>query len=164
MKGTGLGLTSMNERLRLVGGELSIQSGLNKGIRVHARVPIAQQRTPQVGSKGTCKDFGGLSVSRCARRPFLGLFRTVKDECTRVAHPRPPLSGLLWDSGHVGPDKVFFSPDRKSFLPHRFSTTLLELDGSSQRNCWHLSKMTAAAIVLRNSIDRLAINKERHGS
>ncbi len=40
MKGTGLGLTSMRERLRLVGGELSINSQPERGTTIHARVPI----------------------------------------------------------------------------------------------------------------------------
>ena len=37
-KGTGLGLTSMQERLRLVGGELSISSQPKRGTTIHARV------------------------------------------------------------------------------------------------------------------------------
>jgi signal transduction histidine kinase len=41
MKGTGLGLTSMNERLKLVNGELTITSQPNRGTTVHARVPVA---------------------------------------------------------------------------------------------------------------------------
>ena len=40
MKSTGLGLTSMQERLRLVGGELSINSQPKRGTTIHARVPI----------------------------------------------------------------------------------------------------------------------------
>jgi signal transduction histidine kinase len=40
MKGTGLGLTSMRERLRLVGGELSINSQPKGGTTIHARVPL----------------------------------------------------------------------------------------------------------------------------
>jgi signal transduction histidine kinase len=40
MKSTGLGLTSMQERLRLVGGELSINSQPKRGTTVHARVPF----------------------------------------------------------------------------------------------------------------------------
>jgi len=40
MKGTGLGLTSMRERLRLVGGELSINSQPKGGTTIHARVPF----------------------------------------------------------------------------------------------------------------------------
>ena len=39
MKSTGLGLTSMQERLRLVHGELSIKSKPKGGTTIHARVP-----------------------------------------------------------------------------------------------------------------------------
>jgi signal transduction histidine kinase len=37
----GLGLTSMKERLKLVHGDLSIESKLNHGTAIRARVPIA---------------------------------------------------------------------------------------------------------------------------
>ena len=40
MKSTGLGLTSMQERLRLVGGELSINSQPKRGTTIHARVRL----------------------------------------------------------------------------------------------------------------------------
>jgi signal transduction histidine kinase len=40
MKSTGLGLTSMQERLRLVHGELSITSQPKGGTTIHARVPF----------------------------------------------------------------------------------------------------------------------------
>ena len=40
MKGAGLGLTSMQERLRLVHGELSINSHPKGGTTIHARVPF----------------------------------------------------------------------------------------------------------------------------
>jgi len=40
MKSAGLGLTSMQERLRLVGGELSINSQPKRGTAIHARVPF----------------------------------------------------------------------------------------------------------------------------
>jgi PAS domain S-box-containing protein len=40
MKSTGLGLTSMRERLRLVGGELSIDSQPKLGTTIHARVRL----------------------------------------------------------------------------------------------------------------------------
>ncbi len=40
MKGTGLGLTSMQERLRLVRGEISINSHPKGGTTIHARVPF----------------------------------------------------------------------------------------------------------------------------
>src|SRR5579872_2820221 len=39
--GHGLGLTSMKERLRLVGGQLSIDSNPNQGTTVTARVPLS---------------------------------------------------------------------------------------------------------------------------
>jgi PAS domain S-box-containing protein len=40
MKSTGLGLTSMQERLRLVHGELSIKSQPKGGTTIHARIPF----------------------------------------------------------------------------------------------------------------------------
>ena len=40
MKSTGLGLTSMQERLRLVQGELSIKSQPRGGTTIHARIPF----------------------------------------------------------------------------------------------------------------------------
>ncbi len=40
MKSTGLGLTSMQERLRLVHGELSIKSQPKGGTLIHARIPF----------------------------------------------------------------------------------------------------------------------------
>jgi signal transduction histidine kinase len=44
MKSTGLGLTSMQERLRLVHGELSIKSQPGVGTTIHARVPLGSGR------------------------------------------------------------------------------------------------------------------------
>jgi signal transduction histidine kinase len=41
MNGHGLGLTSMRERLKLVGGQLSIESKLVGGTTIHARVPLS---------------------------------------------------------------------------------------------------------------------------
>lgn len=46
-KGHGLGITSMRERLKLVEGELSIESQLHVGTSVHARVPVSPTPTPQ---------------------------------------------------------------------------------------------------------------------
>jgi signal transduction histidine kinase len=37
----GLGLISMRERLRLVGGHLSIESKPSRGTRIRARVPLS---------------------------------------------------------------------------------------------------------------------------
>jgi PAS domain S-box-containing protein len=39
-KGVGIGLTSMKERLKLMNGTLSIDSGLGRGTTIHARVPL----------------------------------------------------------------------------------------------------------------------------
>jgi signal transduction histidine kinase len=44
MKSTGLGLTSMQERLRLVHGELSIKSQPGGGTTIHAHVPLGSGR------------------------------------------------------------------------------------------------------------------------
>ncbi|PYT86358.1 MAG: hypothetical protein DMG36_26400 [Acidobacteria bacterium] len=44
MKSTGLGLTSMQERLRLVGGALSIESQPQRGTTIYARVPFTSSR------------------------------------------------------------------------------------------------------------------------
>ena len=43
MKGRGLGLISMKERLRLVGGDFSIRSRSKEGTTIHVRVPRTQQ-------------------------------------------------------------------------------------------------------------------------
>jgi signal transduction histidine kinase len=43
MLGTGIGLLSMQERLRLVNGELSIDSQPQRGTRIHASVPLSSQ-------------------------------------------------------------------------------------------------------------------------
>jgi signal transduction histidine kinase len=41
MKGRGLGLTSISERLKLVNGDLSIDSQPQRGATIRARVPLA---------------------------------------------------------------------------------------------------------------------------
>jgi PAS domain S-box-containing protein len=43
LKGRGLGLISMRERLKLVGGELSIDSEPHQGTTIQARVPLTQK-------------------------------------------------------------------------------------------------------------------------
>jgi PAS domain S-box-containing protein len=40
----GIGLTSMKERLRLVGGRLSIESEPSRGTRIRAQIPLAKSR------------------------------------------------------------------------------------------------------------------------
>jgi signal transduction histidine kinase len=44
MKGRGLGLTGMKERLKLVNGHLSIDSQRQAGARIHARVPLGLRK------------------------------------------------------------------------------------------------------------------------
>ena len=51
MKGYGLGLANMQERLRLVDGKLSIQSKPYRGTTIHAQVPIARRLT-STGTEG----------------------------------------------------------------------------------------------------------------
>lgn len=41
LKGSGLGLTSMKERLRLVSGELLLETQLDRGTTIRARVPLS---------------------------------------------------------------------------------------------------------------------------
>jgi signal transduction histidine kinase len=43
IKGRGLGLTSMKERLKLVYGELSIESQLRAGTTIHVHVPVSPE-------------------------------------------------------------------------------------------------------------------------
>ena len=48
--GSGLGLLSMRERLKLVNGEVSIDSEPGRGTVIHARVPLHfEKKAPQVG-------------------------------------------------------------------------------------------------------------------
>jgi signal transduction histidine kinase len=51
--GRSLGLLSMVERARLVGGTLRISSKPGKGTRVVARLPLSQKRPPAVRGSGT---------------------------------------------------------------------------------------------------------------
>ena len=53
-KGEGLGLVSMRERLRPIGGHLSIESEVSHGTRIRARVPVS--------------DAAGLPISDAKRR------------------------------------------------------------------------------------------------
>jgi signal transduction histidine kinase len=46
MPGRGLGLTSMNERLKIVGGHLSIRSQLGRGTTIHAVAPLCLRTDP----------------------------------------------------------------------------------------------------------------------
>src|SRR6185295_16662062 len=45
----GLGLASMRERLRLIGGELAIRSGAGQGTTIDARVPLTNPRDRSAG-------------------------------------------------------------------------------------------------------------------
>jgi len=46
MRGPGLGLTSMKERLKVVGGQLSIHSQRGKGTTIHAAAPLPVPTKP----------------------------------------------------------------------------------------------------------------------
>ena len=47
MRGPGLGLTSMKERLKVVGGQLSIHSQRGRGTTIHAVAPLRSRRSLQ---------------------------------------------------------------------------------------------------------------------
>jgi signal transduction histidine kinase len=47
MRGPGLGLTSMKERLKVVGGKLSIHSRRGLGTTIHAVAPLHVPRNRQ---------------------------------------------------------------------------------------------------------------------
>jgi signal transduction histidine kinase len=46
MRGPGLGLTSMKERLKVVGGQLSIHSQRGLGTTIHAVAPLRVPTKP----------------------------------------------------------------------------------------------------------------------
>jgi signal transduction histidine kinase len=52
MKGRGLGLTSMNERLKLVDGQISIDSELQHGTTIQARVPLPPKMKSAAAATG----------------------------------------------------------------------------------------------------------------
>jgi signal transduction histidine kinase len=54
MQRSGLGLTSMRERLKLVNGEFSIESQTQLGTKIHASVPFSSgsNARAQLGKKG----------------------------------------------------------------------------------------------------------------
>jgi PAS domain S-box-containing protein len=54
--GGGLGLKSMRERLKLVQGELSIESQPGKGTTIHARVPVTPKMIALVAAGGSYSD------------------------------------------------------------------------------------------------------------
>src|SRR6185437_11216100 len=51
-KSSGLGLTSMRERLKLVDGELSIVSVVNEGTTIHASVPLSRPQQHKLLAAG----------------------------------------------------------------------------------------------------------------
>lgn len=49
--GSGLGLTSMRERLKLVNGEFSIDSQALRGTKIHASAPLSSERNARVAAR-----------------------------------------------------------------------------------------------------------------
>ena len=62
---TGLGLVSMAERVRSVGGALSVQSEVNRGTRIEASVPLP----PHAPAKSKTLTMGGRSGISTPRQP-----------------------------------------------------------------------------------------------
>jgi len=52
MRGRGLGITSMRERLKLVDGQLSIDSKPQQGTTIHARAPLGTKK--RAASQSSC--------------------------------------------------------------------------------------------------------------
>jgi signal transduction histidine kinase len=49
---TGLGLVSITERAKIVGGTVSIEAGVNQGTRVHATIPLTGRlKTADAGAR-----------------------------------------------------------------------------------------------------------------
>ena len=74
MKSTGLGLTSMQERLmRLVGGELLLNSKPKYGTTIHARVPFQCGKQFHACSRVKIDPFsiGGIMLRRIRQRSAL---------------------------------------------------------------------------------------------
>jgi PAS domain S-box-containing protein len=57
----GLGLISMRERLRLVGGTMTIETGMCKGTRIEVRVPLGQKGVSEEPLTGADKGQAGAS-------------------------------------------------------------------------------------------------------
>jgi hypothetical protein len=68
----GLGLTSMRERLKLVAGELSIESKPGKGTTIMARVPLATARATSAPTAGVVPLDGSCWASWAASRSSSG--------------------------------------------------------------------------------------------
>ena len=72
MKGRGLGLISMQERLKLVNGDLSIDSQPRRGTAIHARVPLgaANALSERLGSpQRKHKRKSGMTAFPCLAPP-----------------------------------------------------------------------------------------------
>ena len=62
-KGRGLGLISMQERIKLVKGEFSIDSQLNRGTTIHARVPLGAGSSSSHSQPVSGDDDSGLLLA-----------------------------------------------------------------------------------------------------
>jgi PAS domain S-box-containing protein len=64
--GGGLGLLSMRERLRLLGGDLKVTSAVGAGTRIEARVPVAKERKTIDSSGAAPEDGDGPQAAHAA--------------------------------------------------------------------------------------------------
>ena len=82
MRGPGLGLTSMKERLKVVGGQLSIQSQRGHGTTIHAVAPLC---LPTKSTNGSVAGFlakpaeGFYSATKHALEGYADVLRQYSD-------------------------------------------------------------------------------------
>jgi signal transduction histidine kinase len=85
MNGHGLGLTSMTERLKLVDGQLSIDSKPKSGTTIHARVPLnsppppKNRRVEEGGRRDSRHEDDRLAAQNCPHQPGRSSINGVRD-------------------------------------------------------------------------------------
>ena len=76
-QGRGLGLTSMRERVRLIGGTIVIDSKSLAGTTVHVRVPCAPEHCSQMGQENG-QGSGSVETAFCGEESFPGSSKGVQ--------------------------------------------------------------------------------------